>query len=109
MGLVSSGPPWARVSTERSLELRTLEPAFLVSPPTFTYSLCLGPTVSGDSHWNCGMLRDSPQSMDSGEARTEMPKVRLARGRCSSVIPRKGGSLGQSSVTAAPNHKLCKL
>lgn len=67
MSLVSSGTPWARVSMERSLELRTLEPALLVSPPAFTYSLCLGPPVSGDSHGDCVTLRLHPP-MDSGEA-----------------------------------------
>lgn len=54
MGLVSSGPPWARVSMEQSLEVRTLEPALLVSTPTFTYSALvpqsLG-TLTGTVGW----------------------------------------------------------
>lgn len=69
MGLVSSGPLWARVSMEQSLELRTLEPALLVSTPTSTYSLCLGPPVSGDSHWDCGMDPPHPWALETQELR----------------------------------------
>lgn len=73
---------------ERSLELRILELALLVSTPISTYSLYLGPPVSG------GLSLVLCEAKAPREARIEMPKVRLARGRCSSVNPAKGGYLG---------------
>lgn len=73
---------------EWSLELRLCEPAILVNIPTFTYSLYLGSPFSG------GLTLVRCETKAPTEERIEMPKVRLARGRRSSVNPKKRDHLG---------------
>lgn len=84
MNLVFSRPPWAQIDSEQSLELRILEAAFLVSTASSAFAISLGP----HSLWGLPLVLCEAKAPT--EVRIEMPEVRLARGRCSGMVPGTG-------------------
>lgn len=79
MNLVFSRAPWARVSSEQSLELR-----FPVSTAPSAFAVSLG------SHSLWGLPLVLCEAKDPTEVRIEMLEVRLAGGRCSGMNPGEG-------------------